>query len=143
MDHGLHLGKNRVLGAGKTYEGLFGGCSAGILCGLLQQLYSGSFGYFPQFITVLLALSFGAILGDLAGSFLKRRFGLKSGAPVPVLDQLDFVAGAWLLLFCFAREWFIRNFSMDVILTVVIITPILHLLTNYIGFKLGMKSVPW
>ncbi len=143
IDHGLYLGKNRILGDGKTYEGLFGGCSAGLVCGMLQQLYDSSFGDFPQFIVVLLALSAGSMLGDLTGSFLKRRIGLKRGVPLPLIDQLDFVAGAWLLLFVFAREWFTCNFSPDVILAVIVITPVLHLLTNYIGFKLGMKEVPW
>jgi len=69
--------------------------------------------------------------------------GLQRGAPFPLLDQLDFVAGAWLLLFLFARAWFIESFSLDVILAVIVITPLLHLLTNYVGFKIGRKQVPW
>jgi CDP-diglyceride synthetase len=102
-----------------------------------------SFGIFPFFLVTLFCLSAGAMLGDLLGSFIKRRVGLKRGAPFPLVDQLDFVAGAWLLLFLFAREWFTESFSLAIILAVIIITPLLHLLTNYIGFKIGKKQVPW
>jgi len=83
------------------------------------------------------------MLGDLLGSFIKRRVGLKRGAPLPLVDQLDFVCGAWLLLFLLARDWFIEAFSLDVIIAVIILTPLLHLLTNYVGFKIGRKRVPW
>ena len=83
------------------------------------------------------------MLGDLIGSFAKRRVGLKRGAPLPLVDQLDFVAGAWLLLFLFAREWFVNVFSWHIILAVVLITLLLHPLTNYLGFKIGRKQVPW
>jgi Putative integral membrane protein DUF46. len=62
---------------------------------------------------------------------------------LPLVDQLDFVGGAWLLLLLFAREWFIEAFSMEIIITVLLLTPLLHLLTNYIGFKMGKKKVPW
>ncbi len=83
------------------------------------------------------------MFGDMLGSFIKRRAGLKRGAPLPLVDQLDFVAGAWLLLFLFARDWFIESFSLNIIIAVVIITPLLHLLTNYVGFKMGRQDVPW
>ena len=83
------------------------------------------------------------MVGDLVGSFMKRRLGLQRGAPLPLIDQLDFVGGAWLLLFLGARAWFIETFSVQIIVVVIIITPLLHLFTNYIGFKIGKKKVPW
>ena len=69
--------------------------------------------------------------------------GLKRGAPFPLVDQLDFVAGAWLLLFLFARGWFIKSFPLDIVIVVILITPLLHLLANFLGFKIGKKQVPW
>ena len=149
IDRGIYWGKSRLLGDGKTYEGLIKGISCGFLVGVVQHLFlSGylnlpSFGIFPFFLVTLFCLSAGAMLGDLLGSLIKRRVGLKRGAPFPLVDQLDFVAGAWLLLFLFAREWFTESFSLDIILAVIIITPLLHLFTNYIGFKMGKKQVPW
>ena len=143
IDSGISWGKNRLLGEGKTYEGLLKGFSCGFLFGIFQHLFSSSFGLFPFFLITLFCLSAGAMLGDILASFIKRRFGLKRGAPFPLVDQLDFVGGAWLLLFLLARDWFSEAFSLDVIVAVIIITPLLHLLTNYIGFKIGRKKVPW
>ncbi len=143
IDRGIYWGKNRLLGDGKTYEGFLKGTACGVLCGIIQQPMSHSFGPFPLCLVTILCLSAGAMLGDLLASLVKRRVGLKRGAPFPVVDQLDFVAGAWLLLFLFARDWFIDAFTPEIIIIVVIITPILHLLTNYTGFKLGRKDVPW
>jgi CDP-2,3-bis-(O-geranylgeranyl)-sn-glycerol synthase len=149
IDRGRYWGKSRLLGDGKTYEGLVKGIFCGVLVGIVQNLFAGAyeslppFGTFPLFFVTLICLSAGAMLGDLLGSFTKRRVGLKRGAPLPLVDQLDFVAGAWLLLYLFAREWFVTAFSIEVIVAVVIITPLLHLLTNYLGFKLGRKQVPW
>jgi len=143
IDSGIFWGKNRLLGEGKTYEGFLKGFSCGFLFGIFQQLFLNSFGLFPFFLVTLFCLSAGAMLGDIVASFIKRRLGLKRGAPLPLVDQLDFVCGAWLLLFLFARDWFIEAFSLDVIVAVIIITPLLHLLTNYVGFKIGKKKVPW
>jgi CDP-2,3-bis-(O-geranylgeranyl)-sn-glycerol synthase len=149
IDRGIYWGKSRLLGDGKTYEGLIKGISCGVIVGIVQNLFAGeyidlpSFGTFPFFFVPLVCLSAGAMLGDLLGSFLKRRVGLKRGAPFPLVDQLDFVAGAWLLLFLFAREWFIDFFPLNIIIAIIIITPLLHLLTNYLGFKIGKKQVPW
>lgn len=150
IDGGIFWGKNRLLGDGKTYEGLLKGFSCGFLFGIFQHQFLSeyikiktSFGLFPFFLVTLFCLSAGAMLGDMLGSFIKRRVGLKRGAPFPLVDQLDFVGGAWLLLFLLARDWFSDAFSLDVIIAVIIITPLLHLLTNYVGFKIGKKKVPW
>jgi len=151
IDRGIFWGKTRLLGDGKTYEGIFKGFSCGFGIGIFQQLFfcdyiklqMPSFGPFPTFLVTLFCLSAGAMLGDMLGSFIKRRLGLKRGASLPLVDQLDFVGGAWLLLFLFARDWFVKTFSLEIIIAVIIITPLLHLLTNYIGFKIGRKEVPW
>jgi CDP-2,3-bis-(O-geranylgeranyl)-sn-glycerol synthase len=143
IDRGIYWGKSRLLGDGKTYEGFLKGFSCGFIVGIIQQLFSGSFGFFPYFIVTIVCLSAGAMLGDLLGSLIKRRVGLKRGAPLPLVDQLDFVAGAWLLLLVFARDWFFAAFTLDVVIAVLIITPLLHLSANYIAFKMGKKKVPW
>ncbi len=143
IDGGIYWGKNRLLGDGKTYEGFLKGFSCGFIIGIIQQLFSGAFCPFPYFIVSIVCLSAGAMLGDLLGSLIKRKMGLKRGAPLPLVDQLDFVAGAWLLLLLFARDWFFVAFSLDVIIAVLIITPLLHLSANYIAFKIGKKKVPW
>ncbi|MHC1579434.1 MAG: CDP-2,3-bis-(O-geranylgeranyl)-sn-glycerol synthase [Candidatus Alkanophagales archaeon] len=157
MDLGRRLLGERILGDGKTFEGFLTGVACGVLVGLLQTLLecvlnlgfgAGSaskptFGEFPQLLVVLTCLSCGAMLGDAAGSFLKRRLRIKRGEPLPVVDQLDFVLGAMLLTFLLARRWFLASFTPPVILWILVLTPPIHLATNYVAFKLGRKGVPW
>ncbi|RLG22865.1 CDP-2,3-bis-(O-geranylgeranyl)-sn-glycerol synthase [Methanosarcinales archaeon] len=134
----------RIFGDGKTYIGFLAGTAAGIMVGLIQMIIAPYFPFFPVFdVKAVFCLSIGSLLGDLGMSFLKRRIGLARGAPFPIADQLDFVAGAWMLTYLFEREWFVSNFTAEIVITVLIITPIMHLITNIIGYKLGKKEVPW
>ena len=143
IDMRKNLGNKRILGEGKTYEGFFSGVLAGLLVGMLQEFIAPLL-KMPEFSpAVLLCLSAGALLGDISASFLKRRLGLRRGHPFPLLDQLDFVAGAWLLLVLCESEWFFENFTMPVAISVLLMTPPLHLLTNFLGFKLHLKREAW
>ncbi len=144
----IDLGKNwsdgrRILGDGKTIRGLAGGTLCGILAGLLQiQLSSGDMFEVPTLTTVM-TLSFGALLGDIVKSFFKRRIGFARGAKLPLIDQLDFVVGAWILTYIFEPEWFARNFTIQILITILILTPVLHRLTNIIGYHIKLKKEPW
>lgn len=145
----------RILGDGKTYRGLFCGVVFGMAAGLLQMLYlSRQTGIFsvelPSFagnganaFIVIFALASGSLFGDMFMSFFKRRLGLKRGAPLPVVDQLDFVFGAWLFTYIAAPAWFVSNFTTPVIIVVLLLTPVLHLSTNIIGYFIGVKNEPW
>jgi CDP-2,3-bis-(O-geranylgeranyl)-sn-glycerol synthase len=82
-------------------------------------------------------LSFGALIGDLIGSFIKRRLNLERGRPAPPLDQLDFVAGA--LAFSFIE--FIP--PIEIIGVLLVLTPGIHLIANIIGYRLRLKKEPW
>lgn len=134
----------RILGDGKTIKGLIGGTLCGIIAGIFQ-LYLASFFSIPVVptITAIITLSLGALLGDIVKSFFKRRFGLVRGAELPLIDQLDFVAGAWILTYIFEPVWFTENFSKWIILTVLVLTPILHRLTNIFGYNIKLKKEPW
>ncbi len=138
----------RTLGDGKTFRGTFAGTVCGILMGLLQnqiapQLGLPSFGSGYEQLAILLALSLGAMLGDIVAAFFKRRMGLSRGAPLFVIDQLDFVFGSWLMAMFIAPEWFWQNFTSTIIITVLIMTPILHRISNIIGYRMGAKKEPW
>lgn len=145
----------RILGDGKTFRGLFAGVACGVLLGLLQMVLltpasgllhislpsfsdSGS-----QTIVVLLSLASGSLFGDMFKSFFKRRLGMKRGASLPLVDQLDFVFGAWIFTYLSSPEWFTMHFTCNVIITVLIISPLLHLTTNIIGYLIGVKKEPW
>lgn len=138
----------RVMGDGKTYRGTAAGAACGFLFGLAQNTVAQNFGL-PTFgsgielILVLVGLSLGAMLGDIVASFFKRRLGLKRGAQLFVIDQLDFVFGSWVLTAILAPAWFWHNFTPTIIIVVLIITPVLHRLTNIIGYRIGAKREPW
>ncbi len=136
----------RILGDGKTIKGLIGGTACGIVAGFFQIYIAPIFSIqFVPTITAIITLSFGALLGDIVKSFFKRRIGFVRGAELPLIDQLDFVAGAWLLTFIFDPVWFTKYFisSPWIILTVLVLTPILHRLTNIFGYNIKLKKEPW
>lgn len=123
----------RILGDGKTIRGFIAGIVAGTIFGAIQIAFGNRTGG----ITIILLLSLGALLGDMVGSFLKRRIGLSRGKAAPGLDQLEFLAGALIL------SSLIKTPSWEIILTLIIITPAIHLGTNFIGYKMGYKSEPY
>jgi len=128
-----------IFGAHKTFRGFFAGLLIGTLIGALQSVISEFFST-PLFQYPLLlgfTISLGALLGDLLDSFIKRRLNLSPGAPFPIVDQLDFVVGA--LLF----SLFISPPNLTTALLIIIVTPPIHLLTNFIAYLLGVKKTPW
>ncbi|RLG21165.1 CDP-2,3-bis-(O-geranylgeranyl)-sn-glycerol synthase [Methanosarcinales archaeon] len=149
----IDLGRNfmdgkRVFGDGKTVRGFVGGVLFGVLVGLLQIYISHYIQFFYHSLPLIpvlavFCLSAGALFGDMVASFIKRRISLKPGSPFPIVDQLDFVAGAWLMLIIVMPVWFYQTFTLEIILAVLIITPVLHFLTNILGYLMGKKKVPW
>ncbi len=129
-----------LFGAGKTFEGFLFGVFAGTLIGLAQQFLQQTYGIgFSFSVSVFSAsvMSFGALVGDLAGSFIKRRMKLKRGEPALLLDQLDFVVGAVFFTSLF------YPLGLDTVMLLMIITPLVHLAANIIGYKMKLKREPW
>lgn len=149
IDGGRVWNGARLLGAGKTWRGTVGGILVGMLLAVglnaARPVAVGAFGEIvPAFsATAVVALPTGAMAGDVAASFLKRRAGHNRGESVPVLDQLDFVVGALALVAVAAPSWFLATFTPVVIAVVVVITPLLHVGTNAAAYGLGLKSEPW
>jgi CDP-2,3-bis-(O-geranylgeranyl)-sn-glycerol synthase len=123
-----------ILGKNKTFQGFFSGLIIGTAVGLVESAF---FPVYPIFFGLLLSL--GALFGDLAGAFVKRRLGLAPGELLPVIDQIDFIIGA--ILFSFPLS--LQILSWELIILVLIITPPMHLLTNFAAYKLGLKNNPW
>jgi CDP-2,3-bis-(O-geranylgeranyl)-sn-glycerol synthase len=122
-----------IFGKNKTIRGFLVGLMMGTVAGLAESLvfnYPLSFGF---------AISLGALVGDLAGAFTKRRLGLPPGELLPIVDQIDFIAGAIVFSLPISLQWL----SWELVVTVLIITPPIHLLTNFGAYKLGLKSNPW
>ncbi|ELY51665.1 CDP-2,3-bis-(O-geranylgeranyl)-sn-glycerol synthase [Natronolimnohabitans innermongolicus] len=149
IDGGRTWGDKRVLGDGKTWRGTAAGIVAGLALAGILSLFAGdvesAIGVdVPEFTPLAaLGLAAGAMLGDILASFLKRRTGRQRGAMFPGLDQLDFVVVSLPLAAVLDFAWFTDVFTWEVILVVVILTPILHVSTNMIAYKLGLKNEPW
>ncbi len=132
----MDFGKNffdgkRVFGNNKTFRGFLFGFAIGVMVGLMEIVAF----HFPIFFAFLIPL--GALLGDLAGAFLKRRIGIAPGGLLPIVDQVDFVAGAIVFSIPLAIV------SWQLAVTVLLITPPIHLFTNYLAYKLKLKKNPW
>ena len=132
----MDFGKNfvdgrRVFGQNKTFRGFFFGLIIGVFVGLVEYAV---FGY-PLLFSFLSPL--GALFGDLTGAFFKRRLDIAPGGLLPIVDQVDFVVGAVL----FSLPLGIVSWELAV--TVMLVTPPIHLLTNFVAYKLKLKSNPW
>jgi len=126
--------KKPIFGRNKTFLGFFVGLAVGTSIGLIETAL------FPEYPALFgFMLSLGALLGDLAGAFLKRRLGLAPGEMLLVVDQVDFVLGAILFSFFVPSP----SMSLELFIVVLIITPPIHLLTNFVAYKLGLKTNPW
>lgn len=149
LDGGQTMDGRRILGDGKTWRGTVGGWGVGILVALvlnaLRPAVSDAVGIsLPSFpLGAAIALPLGAMLGDIAASFLKRRTGRERGAPFPGVDQLDFVVGALVLALVAAPTWFLETFTLAVLLVVLVVTPLLHVGTNALAYVLDLKDEPW
>jgi len=115
-----------IFGSHKTIQGFISGLIAGTLVGLLQGEVSAGF-----------LLSFGALFGDLAGAFVKRRLSIEPGSLLPIVDQLSFVLFAILFILPFSC------LTVEEIFSAVFFTPFFHLITNAIAYFLNVKEYPW
>ncbi len=124
----------RLLGDGKTWEGL----TLGLLFGTTTAAVESSvLGRVELFLWGALA-ALGALVGDMVSSFFKRRIGLRRGAPMPLVDQLDFYVGA--TLFMVAGGW---KPKWEYVAFGALLIVVLHKLTNSLAYRLRLKDVPW
>lgn len=137
LDFGLKFfDGRRIWGKGKTWRGTSFGVLVGwgAAIGISELL---GFNPLPNYEYLSLLIASGAIFGDLAASFLKRRAGLEPGQEAPLVDQLDFLLGAILV------SWPVYHLQVVEIIALVIITPVIHRASNILAYKLSLKSVPW
>ncbi|MFH1448069.1 MAG: CDP-2,3-bis-(O-geranylgeranyl)-sn-glycerol synthase [Candidatus Micrarchaeota archaeon] len=129
MDFGRKLrdGK-RILGDGKTWRGFFLGILAGTTCGFILG--------FP---ILGFLLSFGTLVGDTIGSFIKRRMDIGRGKQSVVLDQLTFL----LVALAFAYPYLPAYVDGYGVLFLIVLTYFMHVFSNVLAHRLGLKKVPW
>lgn len=127
------LDRRRLLGTNKTVKGFTYGLLLGSTAAVAESVLFGNYLLVPAGIIA----SLGALLGDLSGAFLKRRLGIPPGHPLPVIDQLDFIAGALILTSP------VLSMTLGAVLILVMATIPIHLFSNAIAYMLGLKSRRW
>lgn len=132
----------RILGKNKTIRGLTSGIVGGTLLALLQHELNGVSGL-PDISHILTSplraaligalLGAGALLGDIVESSLKRKMGIPPGEAFPVVDGIDYILGALILLSVFYIP------SLRSIILLLMLAPLASLVANMIAFTLGWK----
>ncbi|QKQ99593.1 CDP-2,3-bis-(O-geranylgeranyl)-sn-glycerol synthase [Metallosphaera tengchongensis] len=123
----------RILGDGKTFEGLLMAITYGTTVGVALSFF---FGY--PWILISFGEALGAMVGDMIGAFIKRRLNIPRGGRALGLDQLDFVLGSTLFGILTGLRVSLIQF-----LFVALIAFLAHVVSNAIAFRLKIKSVPW
>jgi len=106
IDGGRTLRGTRILGDHKTWRGLVAGIVTGMLVFHLQQRAHAAglwhelapIEYAQTSVLLGFLMGLGTGVGDAIKSFFKRRVGIAPGASWLVFDQLDFMAGSYLLV---------------------------------------------
>lgn len=167
MDFGKSFSDGqRILGDGKTWSGFLGGVLLGTFGGFVMWILVFSISRTTAFVTFGMVdymitpvfyglnpfrgflLGLGALVGDLIGSFIKRRFKKERGAKFPLIDQLDFLLGAYLLsaLDIFSIMLY-PTYNLVVIWPLIVfglvVTWAIHRVANIIAFKMNLKKEPW
>ena len=136
----------RIFGDSKTIEGFALGVGMGTFYGAIESYlfpgfnaYAGMWGVTLPGMSLLVGfmLAFGALVGDLAGAFIKRRLGMPPGADAPGLDQLNFIVGAIIFAAVFTP------ISIPMAAIMLVLTPVVHRAVCIIGHALRFKKVPW
>jgi|TARA_B110000881_G_C18520279_1_gene487221 CDP-2,3-bis-(O-geranylgeranyl)-sn-glycerol synthase len=172
-----HSDGNRILGDGKTWNGLAGGTIGGGLIAMLTHAISsgnsiasapfldplGTYGVGSASIETAwfwiggewgaafilgCILGFGCMVGDSVGSFFKRRRGLKREGEVsskaPLLDTLPFAIFTFMFGLILLGPSIVSHTGLLMgMVILLILTPIIHRSFNVMGYKLGLKSVPY
>ncbi len=149
VDFGKKWRGKRVFGDGKTWKGLIIGVIAGTLFGLmwfylsksgpLNEVYYSVFDFRITDPLFGMYLSLGAMAGDLVNSFIKRRLGMKSGAPLWGADQLNVLFGGLLFAYFLAPTFII----FEEFIALLVITFAIHLIGNQIAYYTKRKKVRW
>ena len=83
----------------------------------------------------------GAVAGDLAAAFAKRRLNLPPGAPFMPWDQTNYVVGSFVFLAAYLGKYL----TGDLLVwgAVFVTTFFLHLLFNRFGYDIGLHKAKW
>lgn len=135
-----------IFGKNKCWRGVIFGIIIGILIAGIQ----GCLYQFPAIKKISLLdyhqiniflfgflISAGAVFGDLLFAFIKRRLKMAPGARFIPFDQTNYVIGAAIFLTS------IFKIEIMVWITLFILTFLLHIIVNRIGYYLKLHCAKW
>ena len=134
----------KKLGKNKTWRGIVMAVLIGTVVFALQK-YTYQQGFtslalidYNGFSILLGALwGGGAILGDAVESYFKRKRNIPPGERWIPWDQLDFVLGGLIL------GSFMYVPAVEVVLVIVVASPVLHIIFNHLGYYLKINPKKW
>jgi CDP-2,3-bis-(O-geranylgeranyl)-sn-glycerol synthase len=146
VDFNMKTGGQPLVGRNKTWRGIIGGVAGAMLVVAIQTLVHDSwagrevlylFPYsMPSILWLGVLMGLGEGFGDVIKSFVKRRFGVKSGGPFFPFDQLSFLGALGLACMFYTPP-------AATVTAIVIISPVIPVISNIVGYFLGWKKVWW
>jgi CDP-2,3-bis-(O-geranylgeranyl)-sn-glycerol synthase len=140
IDFGIEVKGQPLFGKHKTIGGYLFGIIVALGIGYLQLLLYPYLkdlclvSYRNLWAELSFLMGLGAMTGDLIKSFFKRRLNLKAGKPWIPFDELDFVAGALILV---SPVYFIGWLNIALISLISLIG---HVLLNWLGYRLNLRE---
>ena len=144
IDFNEKINGKPIFGKNKTFRGLVFGVVFAVIVSYLQfilhdaDFFNGiSFFDYQNWLLFGFLMGLGALAGDLAKSFFKRRLGIKPGEKFIPFDQTDFVVGS--LLFVMP----IFHLTLKIFFVSLLLSFALHILVNHIAFYLRIRNEKW
>lgn len=146
VDFGRKFLGQPIFGSHKSWRGVILGISVGFLTVLaqgclyrfpvIQRISFLDYGQINIFLFGFL-ISAGAVSGDLAFAFIKRRLKMEPGARFIPFDQTNYVIGSAVFLTAI--------FEIEIMawLTLFILTFLLHVIFNRLGYHLKLHCAKW
>jgi len=140
LDLGLTYRGTRMLGDNKTVRGLVTGLVASTIVMIALATLSDTLAPYALIdygtidpLTWGPLIGFGALFGDAVKSFFKRQRGIPPGHSWPPFDQIDWIAGALVILLPVAV------LPISAYLLAIFLGGLLHPLVNIAGYYLRLK----
>ena len=144
IDFNKKIENTPILGRNKTFRGVIFGVIFAIIIAYLQHLaynmgffHAISFMDYQNWLLFGFLMGLGALVGDLAKSFFKRRIGIKPGSKFVTFDQTDFVVGALIFIIP------VFQVTLAIFIVSLLLSFALHIMVNHIAFYLKIRGEKW
>ncbi len=144
VDLGATWRGREIFGKSKTWRGLLVGVLTGVVVSGVQAILFLNFEFFKNntlvdygrvnFFFMGALLGGGALVGDIAESFVKRRLNKPSGKPWFPWDQADWIIGGMVM------SSFLYTPPFEVIVVTLLLYIGVHLCSDRVVYRMGIKK---